>query len=113
MPEMYQAKILVLFRDADSVERIPALGENLHVPAPEVVPDQPGGIGLADIAHLLEPQGKSETLSFLEGSNTPSVEGTGRTINFKIEPKCEFQVVSSRRVLSVSRCNRSTYYTSI
>lgn len=87
MPEMYQAKILVLFRDADSVERIPALGENLHVLAPEVVPDQPGGVGLADIAHLLEPQGKSETLSFLEGLNTPSVEGTGRTINFKIEPK--------------------------
>ncbi|EDR08866.1 uncharacterized protein LACBIDRAFT_326449 [Laccaria bicolor S238N-H82] len=84
---MYQAKILVLFRDADSVERIPALGENLHVLAPEVVPDQPGGVGLADIAHLLEPQGKSETLSFLEGLNTPSVEGTGRTINFKIEPK--------------------------
>ena len=96
MPEMYQAKILVLFRDADSVERIPALGENLHVLAPEVVPDQPGGIGLADIAHLLEPQNKGETLSFLEGLNAPLVEGsqgTGRTINFKIEPKCEFQVV--------------------
>lgn len=93
MPEMYQAKILVLFRDADSVERIPALGENLHVPAPEVVPDQPGGIGLADIAHLLEPQGESETVISLEGLNTPSGEGTGRMINFKIEPKCEFQVV--------------------
>lgn len=93
MPEMYQAKILVLFRDADSVERIPALGENLHVLAPEVVPDQPGGIGLADIAHLLEPQNKGETLIFLEGLDAPSVEGsqgTGRTINFKIEPKCEF-----------------------
>jgi hypothetical protein len=52
----YQSVAYVVFRDPQSPLRISADSDILHIPAPHIIPDRPGGIGLDELEGLLEPQ---------------------------------------------------------
>ena len=51
------------FADDTAFERIPANGTNIKVAVPVVKKDLPGGLGLADLQGLLEPQERDPNLA--------------------------------------------------
>jgi hypothetical protein len=52
----YQSVAHVVFRDPQSPLRISADSDILHIPAPHIISDRPGGIGLDELEGLLEHQ---------------------------------------------------------
>ena len=64
----YQGLTFVVFRDKKSIKLIPDGGQKFSIPAP-VIEDRPGGLGLADIEHLLDSKDRDEFFEFPSASN--------------------------------------------
>ncbi|TFK74587.1 hypothetical protein BDN72DRAFT_833084 [Pluteus cervinus] len=100
IPSKYQSRGWIVFKDPKSFERIPPNSEVLHIPAPDVDPDQPGGISLNELLPLLEPRKRMQLrqdkpladFSNFMGDILEHAEETeasrnksGKTISFRIE----------------------------
>ncbi|KAI0757529.1 hypothetical protein C8Q80DRAFT_1265436 [Daedaleopsis nitida] len=62
IPTKYRNYFMIQFLEDDAYARIPATGTNIRVEVPVVRADRSGGIGLSDLANLLESQDKDEGL---------------------------------------------------
>ncbi len=74
---LYQGFFLIEFADDASLDQIPEKGTNVKVEVP-VTRERPGGIGLADLQGLLQPQERDWTLdaSGLYGAAIPVLPPT-------------------------------------
>jgi hypothetical protein len=50
----YQMYSYVIFLRPESAKKVPLSGYTFHIPAPVIMENRPGGLGLDDISHLLE-----------------------------------------------------------
>lgn len=76
--------IYIVFRDQESLERIPKEGHSFHIPA-FVIEDKPGGPGLDDVKHLLDSTDRDESFEFPSAASPDLKNSKERVIGFRID----------------------------
>lgn len=74
----------VVFRNQESIQRIPKTGQSFHIPAP-IIEDKPGGLGLDDIRHLLHITDRDVSFEFPSAASPEMKESKERVIGARIE----------------------------
>ena len=87
----YQPLTFVVFRDKESLKLIPDGGQKFSIPAP-VIEDRPGGVGLAEIEHLLDSKDRDEFFELPSASNE-IVNPKERIIVAQIWSSCKLFIV--------------------
>jgi hypothetical protein len=54
MPQLYQSILWAAFYSGESFDRVPKMGETLHIPAPDVDFTREGGLGFRELEGLLQ-----------------------------------------------------------
>jgi hypothetical protein len=54
MPQTYQSILWAAFYSSESFDRVPKMGETIHIPAPDVDSIKEGGLGFRELQGLLK-----------------------------------------------------------
>jgi len=100
MPQTYQSILWAAFYSTESFERVPKMGETIHIPAPDVDFTKEGGVGFHELQELLQASDRvndefekpvSDIMQrVIESGDPKNSKSQPRMLDVKVERACTY-----------------------